>query len=114
LPGIIMVDALARADRNREGLALITRLLDETDPPTAGVFTPELWRMRGDLLLRESADNRQQAEGHIATAVRVAAEQGAVVYHVRAGLAQPRLLVEPGRREERILGLAGCPADELG
>ena len=55
LPGVIMADALAGANRNREALALVTRLLEGSRTPEEGVFVPELWRLRGELVLRQSA-----------------------------------------------------------
>jgi tetratricopeptide (TPR) repeat protein len=100
LPGVIMADALAGANRNREALALVTRLLEGLRTPEEGVFVPELWRQRGELVLRQSADDAQQAERHFGTAARLAAEQAAVVYRLRAGTQLSRLLAEKGRREE--------------
>lgn len=100
LPGIIMAEALAGAGRNQEALALIVRLLDESTTPEEGIFVPELWRLRGELVLRQSAGNAPQAESYLATALRIAAGQGAPVYQLRAGIGLARLLAEAGRRDE--------------
>jgi class 3 adenylate cyclase/ABC-type lipoprotein export system ATPase subunit len=100
LPGVIMADALAGADRDREALALITRLLGESSTPEVGSFVPELWRIRGELLLRQSADNALQAENFLGMALRIATDQGAPVFQLRAGTALARLLAEAGRRDE--------------
>jgi class 3 adenylate cyclase len=113
LPGIIMADALARANRNREALALVTRLLEGLRTSEEGVFVPELWRMRGDLVLRQSVGNARQAERYFGTAVRIAAEQGAMVYRLRAGTLLSRLLAEEGRREEARTVLDGANASPL-
>ena len=53
LPGVIMANWLASGDRNQEALALVTRLLDETSTPEAGIYVSELWRLRGELVLRQ-------------------------------------------------------------
>jgi hypothetical protein len=93
-------DTLAAANRNREALILVTRLLEGMRTPEDGVFVPELWRIRGDLVLKQSAGDARQAERYFGTAARLAAEQGAMVYRLRAGTQLSRLLAEEGRREE--------------
>jgi hypothetical protein len=113
LPAVIMADALARANRDREALALVTRLLEGSPTPEEGVFVPELWRIRGELLLRQSAGNAREAERHLATAARIAAKQGALVYGLRAGIAHSRLLAEEGRREEARTVLDRANANPL-
>jgi hypothetical protein len=100
LPGVIMAEALAGADRDREALALITRLLDGSSTPETGIFISELWRIRGELLLRQSANNALQAENFLGMALRIATDQGAPVFQLRAGTALARLLTEAGRRDE--------------
>ena len=105
LPGVIMADALAGANRNQEALALITRLLDETSTPELGVFISELWRIRGELVLRQSAGNASQAERFLGTALRIATGQGAPVFQLRAGISLARLLAEAGRRDEAKIAI---------
>ena len=99
-PGIIMADTLASGGRNEEALALITRLLDETSTPEAGVFVSELWRIRGELVLRQSAANLRKAEQYLETSLRIADQQGAPVFRLRAAIPLAQLLAENGRREE--------------
>jgi hypothetical protein len=113
LPGVIMADTLAGATRNREALALVTRLLEGLRTPEEGAFVPELWRLRGELVLRQSADDAPEAERHFGTATRLAAEQGALVYRLRAGTQLSRLLAEQGRREEARTVLDHANANPL-
>lgn len=70
LPGVIMADTLAGANRNKEALALVMRLLEGSRTPEEGVFVPELGRLRGELVLRQSAGNAPEAERHLGTAAR--------------------------------------------
>jgi hypothetical protein len=105
LPGVIMAEALASANRDQEALALIKRLLEETSTPEAGVFISELWRIRGELILRQSALNAPQAESFLGIALRIAMEQGAPVFQLRAGIALARLLAEAGRRDEAKIAI---------
>jgi class 3 adenylate cyclase/ABC-type lipoprotein export system ATPase subunit len=113
LPGIIMAEALAGAGRNQEALTLIVRLLDESTTPEVGPFVPELWRLRGELVLRLSASNAPQAESYLATALRIAAGQGAPVYQLRAGIELARLLAEAGRRDEAKIIIDGASVKSL-
>jgi tetratricopeptide (TPR) repeat protein len=100
LPGVILADALASADRNEEALALVTRLLDKSSTPEVGPFISELWRIRGEIVLRQSANDSQEAERYLGTALRIADKQGANVFRLRAGIPLARMLAEGGRREE--------------
>ena len=100
LPGVILADALASADRNQEALALVTRLLDTSNTPEVGPFISELWRIRGEMVLRQSANDSPEAERYLGTALRIADKQGANVFRLRAGIPLARMLAEGGRREE--------------
>jgi ATP/maltotriose-dependent transcriptional regulator MalT len=101
LPGIIMADILSSSGRHQEALALLTRLLvNETSTPEAGVFVSELWRVRGEAVLRQSADSVSQAEQYLTTSLRIADQQGAPVFALRAATQLAQLLAENGRREQ--------------
>ncbi len=112
-PGVIMAEALASAGRGEEALALIARLLDESSTPEVGIFVSELWRIRGELVLRESAGNAELAERYLRIALRIAGDQGAKVFHLRAGISLARQLAERGRRDEAKTVLALANADGL-
>ena len=113
LPGVIMAEALADAGRNREALALVARLLDESSTPEVGGFIPELWRIRGELLLRQSAENALQAESFLGMALRIATDQGAPIFQLRARTALARLLTEAGRRDEAKIAIDRASAVNL-
>ena len=100
LPGVILADALASADRNEEALTLVTGLLEKSSTPERGPFISELWRIRGEMALRQSAANSQEAGRFFKTALRIADEQGAHVFRLNAGIPLARMLAEGGRREE--------------
>jgi tetratricopeptide (TPR) repeat protein len=113
LPGVIMAETLADAGRNQEALALVARLLDESSTPEVGAFISELWRIRGELVLRQSAGNAPQAESFLSTALRIAAGQGAPVFQLRAGIALARLLADAGRRDEAKIVIDLASAESL-
>jgi len=100
LPGVILADALASADRNQDALTLVTGLLEKSSTPERGPFISELWRIRAEMALRQSAANWQEAGRFFRTALRIADEQGAHVFRLNAGIPLARMLAEGGRREE--------------
>jgi len=100
LPGVILADALASADRGQEALALVAGLLEKSSTPERGPFVSELWRIRGEMALRQSAGNSGDAERFLGTALRIADKQGANVFRLNAGIPLARMLAEGGRREE--------------
>jgi hypothetical protein len=114
LPGIIMADTLAGCNRNDEALALVTRLLEASLTPEVGVFVPELWRIRGELVIRQSASNLQQGKRYLETSLSMADQQNAPIYRLRAGLPLARLLVENGQSEEArsVIGRVGVDIPE--
>ena len=91
-PQVVMVEALARARRGQEALALVTRTFDTLISPEVGIHVPELWRLRAELALADSAANAALAEDWLRTALRIASDQGATVYQARAESALARLL----------------------
>ncbi len=109
LPGVIMVETLAGAARNQEALALTKRLLDDLTTPETGAFVSELWRLRGELLLRQAANNSSQVERYLETAQRIAQAQSAPIYHLRAATALARLLAECGQLQRARDALGRAP-----
>ena len=91
-PDVALVDALARAGRGREALARVTWRLDSLASPEIGVHVSELWRLRGELVLAESAADAAVAESYLRAAVRVVSDQGATIYQARAESALARML----------------------
>jgi len=66
--GQLACHRLAGTARDKEALALTERLLDDLNTPETGVFVSELWRLRGELMLRQASSNSAQAEQFLKTA----------------------------------------------
>jgi class 3 adenylate cyclase len=114
-PGVTMASALATAGRDQEALKLVKRLLDSASTPQTGVFVPELWRLRGELSLQQSADDKMEAERCLSIAERIAREQSALIYQLRASTSLAELLAHDGRHNEarNVLDIAlSYPLDE--
>jgi class 3 adenylate cyclase len=114
LPGVIMADALAGCNRDDAALALVTRLLKSSLTPEAGVFVPELWRIRGELMIKQSAANLPQAQKYLETSLRMTDQQDAPIYRLRTGMTLARLLAENSQLEEakNVIGLVGAGIPE--
>jgi class 3 adenylate cyclase len=106
LPAVVMVNTLARAGRDRDALVLIAQVLSKTSDPEVGMFVSELWRIRGELTLRESGNDTALAERSLQAALRIARGQEATLLQARAGIALARHFAESGRREEARIALA--------
>jgi hypothetical protein len=91
-----------RRPSTEEALALVTRLLEGSSTPEVGVFVPELWRLRAELVLRQSASNLDEAKRFLETSLRMADLQDAPIYRLRAGIALTKLLAENGQFEEAM------------
>ena len=113
LSGVVMVDTLMRADRDRDALALIARLLGETSDPKMGMFVSELWRIRGELIARERGGDMVLAEHSLQEALRIARGQEATLLQAKAGIALGRHFAERGRREEARAALAESSVSSL-
>jgi class 3 adenylate cyclase len=113
LPAVVMVDTLARAGRERDALALISRVLDNMSDPKLGMFVSELWRMRGELMARERGGDIVLAEHSLQEALRIARGQEATLLKSRAGIALARHFVERGRRKEARIALAEAGVSSL-
>jgi predicted ATPase/DNA-binding winged helix-turn-helix (wHTH) protein len=102
LPGLNeLVEALTSAGRSAEALALLDA--STVHSSEAGCFTPELLRLRGELLLSRIASvNANPAEDLFRQALDLAHQQGALWWELRAATSLARLLLEQGRHAEAI------------
>lgn len=109
-PSLAMAEALLRAQRYADASKIVTRTFDSLRTPESGLFVSELWRLRAELALSTSPGAAETAERDLRAALRIASEQGANVFRLRAGLALAKLLADEGRREDARSALAhACP-----
>ncbi len=106
LPGVVMAEALARAGRSRDALEIVARMLGEVQDPETGVFISELWRIRGELAVRERGGDASQAQRDLQTALRIATAQKATLLQSRAAISLARHLAERDKRQEAKAALA--------
>jgi hypothetical protein len=102
LPGLNeLVEALTNAGRSAEGLALLNASAAHSSE--AGCFTPELLRLRGELLRSRTAPvNANPSEDLFRQALELARQQGALWWELRAATSLARLLRGQGCRGDAI------------
>jgi predicted ATPase len=72
-----------------------------------GWYAPELFRIKGEVLLQQAADQSAPAvEDCLSQAAQMAREQGALFWELRVALSVARLRVSQGRRHEARAPLA--------
>jgi hypothetical protein len=99
-----LVEALAKAGRNAEGLAVLDEF--EAQSPEFGVFTPEFLRVRGELLLPKAATaTAKPSEDLFRQALDFAHRHAALSLELRAATSLARLLRSQGRGPEAMVCL---------
>jgi predicted ATPase/DNA-binding winged helix-turn-helix (wHTH) protein len=95
-----LAEAFARAGRIAEGLAVVEAGFDQSE---AGWLTPELLRLRGELLLLQSAPAAAEtAESLFRQALDEARRQQALSWELRTATSLARLLRKQDRQVEAI------------
>ena len=82
------------------GLGLLTKALTLADTLGQRWYKSELHRLKGELLLARSTENRAEAEACFHRALEVARQQSARAFELRAATSLARLWAEQGRRSE--------------
>jgi predicted ATPase len=82
------------------GLAVLTEALTQADTTGERWFEPELYRLKGELLLQQSSDNSTEAESCFHHALDLARNQQAKSLELRAAMSLARLWQQQGKRQE--------------
>jgi predicted ATPase len=94
----LIAEAHHVAGRVPEGLQLLAEASERVERNDERWFAAEVHRLRGELLL--SLSDLDEAEGCFLRATRVAREQGAKMWELRAAASLARLWTDQGRRHE--------------
>src|SRR5262249_13745163 len=82
------------------GLAVLTEALTLMDTTGERVWEPELYRLKGELLLQQHADHQDEAEHCFHQAIVIAQHQQAKSWELRAATSLARLWQQQGKRQE--------------
>ena len=91
-----LAEAYAQAGYPEEGLRVLAKALALQER----VYTAELYRLKGALLLRQAAPDTQQAVACFRQALNVARRQQAKSWELRAAMSLSRLWQQQGKRQE--------------
>jgi predicted ATPase/class 3 adenylate cyclase len=96
----LLAEAHRKERQIKEGLTVVIEALERTEISGEGYYEAELHRLKGELLLAQSAANDQQAEACFQNALTVARGQSAKSLELRAAMSLSRLWHDQGKKAE--------------
>jgi Predicted ATPase len=104
----LLAEACMRAGQTEEGLSILAEALTEVDKTGERYYEAELYRLKGELTLKQSRVQRLESEAEqcFRKAVEIARRQGAKLFELRAVVSLSRLWQRQGRKNEARQRLA--------
>jgi predicted ATPase len=96
----LLVEAYGAAGQTEEGLDMVTQALALVEKTGFRFYEAELRRLQGELLLKQAAPDRHQAETGLHRALDLARSQQAKSLELRAAMNLSRLWHHQGKKEE--------------
>jgi predicted ATPase len=96
----LLAEACERAGQVEEGLGALEEALEAMQTTEERLYEAEVYRLRGALLLQQSAAQQGEAEEHFHQALTVARRQQAKSWELRAAMSLSRLWQQQGKRTE--------------
>jgi predicted ATPase len=96
----LLAEAYGTREQPEAGLTMLAEALAFTDTTGARWYEPELYRLKGELLLQLSSDNQTEAEICFHNALAIARNQQAKSFELRAATSLARLWRQQGKRQE--------------
>jgi predicted ATPase len=102
----LLAEAHSFIGQSESGLMVLTEALALVDTTGECVWEPELYRLKGELLLQLSSDNQAETETCFAQAIAIAQNQSAKSWELRAATSLARLWQQQGKHDEarQVLG----------
>jgi adenylate cyclase len=96
----MLAEVHGRVGQTEEGLVVVSEALADVSKTGERFFEAELYRLKGDLLLQQSADNYPEAEDSFSKALDVARKLEAKSLELRAATSVARLRQNQGKQAE--------------
>jgi predicted ATPase len=106
----LLAEALMKVGQSEEGMRVVVEALAADNTTGQGTQRGELYRLQGELLLRQTAPDAAQAEACFHQALVLARRQQAKSRELRAAMSLSRLWQRQGKRREARQLLAGVYA----
>jgi tetratricopeptide (TPR) repeat protein len=103
----LLADAYAQARRFDDGLSALAEAMVAVDKHQEREHEAEIYRLKGELLLRQDDSNITEAQKCFERAIEIARQRRARSMELRDMVSLARLLAKHGRREEAHMMLAG-------
>jgi predicted ATPase/DNA-binding winged helix-turn-helix (wHTH) protein len=94
---ISLAQGLKALGRHDEGILLIDETIRRVEANGDDVYTPELLRVKGDILLAQSEHNHDEAEGRLMKSLELSRRQGARAWELRTAIDLATLWRSRGR-----------------
>ena len=95
----LLAEAYGKVGQPEVGLRVVDEVLARSNRPAQGtVGTAELYRLQGELLLRQAVPDAPQAEACFQQALAIARRQQARSWELRAAMSLGRLWQQQGKR----------------
>ena len=96
----LLAEAYGKAGQPDTGLKVVAEVWASSNRPAQGTGTTELYRLQGELLLRQAIPDAPQAEASFQQAFAMARRQQAKSLELRAAMSLARLWQRQGKRAE--------------
>ena len=97
---VLLAEAAGHAGQVEEGLRLLAEALAAFEASGRGDMLAEVYRLQGELLLRQAIPDAAQAEACFQQALAIARRQQAKSWELRAAMSLSRLWQQQGKRAE--------------
>jgi tetratricopeptide (TPR) repeat protein len=96
----MLAEGYRKVGRDQEGIAILEEALAAVDKNGERFYEAELYRLKGELLLRNPASETAEPLACFRRALEIARHQSAKSWELRTTMSLARLLAEQGRRDE--------------
>jgi predicted ATPase len=96
----LLVEAYRNGEQIQEALTVLAKALTLVNQTGERWYKPELYRLKGTLLLQQTSDNQAEAETYFQHALDIARNQQAKSFELRSATSLARLWQCQGKRQE--------------
>jgi predicted ATPase len=96
----LLAEAYGTMEQPEAGLIALAEALAVVDTTGERWYEPELYRLKGELLLQRNLDNQADAESCFHDAIRIAQSQQSKSFELRATTSLAKLWHQQGKRQE--------------